>query len=70
MEVRRSFVRRRGPTPEDWKATYVAAAGCRALFCLTPSLPGWRWVLSTSPPFGLFTAAGDPCLPLTMRGGK
>nr|GLL44028.1 hypothetical protein Itr_chr13CG06170 [Ipomoea trifida] len=33
------------------KATYVAAAGCRALFCLTPSLPRWRWVLSsTSPP--------------------
>nr|GMC88189.1 (E,E)-geranyllinalool synthase [Ipomoea batatas] len=24
------------------KATYVAAAGCRALFCLTPSLPRWR----------------------------
>nr|GMD15056.1 30S ribosomal protein S31, mitochondrial [Ipomoea batatas] len=35
-----------GPTPEDWKATYVAAAGCLALFCLTPSLPRWRWVLS------------------------
>nr|GMD94926.1 zinc finger CCCH domain-containing protein 32-like [Ipomoea batatas] len=33
------------------KATYVVAAGCRALFCLTPSLPRWRWVLSsTSPP--------------------
>nr|GLL28598.1 hypothetical protein Itr_chr06CG02170 [Ipomoea trifida] len=30
------------------KATYVAAAGCRALFCLTPSLPRWRWVLSST----------------------
>nr|GMD25073.1 hypothetical protein Iba_chr08cCG6650 [Ipomoea batatas] len=40
-----------GGSPELWKATYVAAAGCRALFCLTPSLPRWRWVLSsTSPP--------------------
>nr|GMD98991.1 hypothetical protein Iba_chr15dCG8110 [Ipomoea batatas] len=70
MEVRWSFVRCRGPTPEDWKATYVAAAGCCALFCLTPSLLRWRWVLSTSPPFYSFTAVGNPSLPLTTRGGK
>nr|GMC88793.1 hypothetical protein Iba_chr04eCG13390 [Ipomoea batatas] len=47
------------------KATYVAAAGCHALFCLTPSIPRWRPGGCSHQLRRPLTAAGDPCLPLT-----